>query len=45
MGPHYKWRAKFGGMQVSEATRLRDIESENAKLKKLLAEATCTSTH
>jgi len=35
----YKWRAKFGGMQASEATRLRDIESENAKLKKLLAEA------
>lgn len=35
----YKWRAKFGGMHASEATRLRDIESENAKLKKLLAEA------
>ena len=35
----YKWRAKFGGMQASDATRLREIESENAKLKKLLAEA------
>ena len=35
----YKWRAKFGGMQASEATRLREIEAENAKLKKLLAEA------
>lgn len=35
----YKWRAKFGGMQASEATRLREVESENAKLKKLLAEA------
>jgi putative transposase len=35
----YKWRAKFGGMQGGEATRLRDIESENTKLKKLLAEA------
>ena len=35
----YKWRAKFGGMQVSEAQRLRELESENAKLKKLLAEA------
>ena len=35
----YKWRAKFGGMQASEATRLREIEGENAKLKKLLAEA------
>lgn len=31
--------AKFGGMQASEATRLRQIEGENAKLKKLLAEA------
>ncbi len=35
----YKWRAKFGGMQASEATRLREIESENARLNKLLAEA------
>ncbi len=35
----YKWRAKYGGMQVSEAQRLRELESENAKLKKLLAEA------
>ncbi len=34
-----KWRAKFGGMQVSEAQRLRELESENAKLKRLLAEA------
>ena len=35
----YKWRAKFGGMQVSEAQRLRELESENAKLKRLLANA------
>ena len=35
----YKWRAKFGGMEASDAKRLRDLESENAKLKKLLAEA------
>ncbi len=35
----YKWRAKFGGLQVSEAVRLRELEGENAKLKKLLAEA------
>lgn len=35
----YKWRAKFGGMQVSEAQRLQELESENAKLKRLLAEA------
>ena len=35
----YKWRAKFGGMDVSEAKRLRELEAENAKLKHLLAEA------
>jgi putative transposase len=35
----YKWKAKFGGIEVSEAKRLRALEEENAKLKKLLAEA------
>lgn len=35
----YKWRAKFGGMDVSEARRLRELEAENAKLKHLLTEA------
>jgi putative transposase len=35
----YMWRAKFGGMQASEAQRLRELEAENPKLKKLLAEA------
>ena len=35
----YKWRAKFGGMQVEEAKRLRELEVENGRLKKLLAEA------
>jgi putative transposase len=35
----YKWRTKFGGMDISEARRLRELEGENAKLKKLLAEA------
>jgi len=35
----YKWRAKFGGMDVSDARRLKELEGENAKLKKLLAEA------
>jgi putative transposase len=35
----YKWRAKFGGMEASEAKRLREVEAENSKLKKLLAEA------
>ena len=34
----YNWKAKFGGMDVSEAKRLRKLEDENAKLKKLLAE-------
>ena len=35
----YKWNAKFGGMDVSEAKRLRSLEDENAKLKRLLADA------
>jgi putative transposase len=34
---YYGWKAKFGGMNVSEAQRLRSLEAENAKLKKLLA--------
>ena len=35
----YRWKSKFGGMEVSEAKRLRELEAENARLKKLLAEA------
>jgi putative transposase len=35
----YKWRSKYGGMQVSEAKRLKELETENRKLKLLLAEA------
>jgi putative transposase len=35
----YKWKAKFGGMDVSDARRLKALEDENARLKKLLAEA------
>jgi putative transposase len=35
----YKWKAKYGGLDVSEARRLKAIEAENARLKKLLAEA------
>jgi putative transposase len=35
----YKWKAKFGGLEVSDARKLRALEDENAKLKKLLAEA------
>src|SRR5271167_3889845 len=34
----YNWKAKYGGMDVSEAKRLKQLEEENAKLKKLLAE-------
>ena len=34
----YKWRSKYGGMDVSDAKRLKTFEAENAKLKKLLAE-------
>jgi putative transposase len=35
----YAWKAKFGGMSISDAKRLKQLEEENAKLKKLLAEA------
>lgn len=35
----YNWKSKFGGMDVSEARRLKALESENAKLKRLLADA------
>lgn len=35
----YKWKAKYGGLEVSEAKRLKALEDENARLKKLLAEA------
>jgi putative transposase len=35
----YNWKAKYGGMEVSEAKRLRMVEDENRKLKKLLAES------
>jgi putative transposase len=36
---YYKWKAKFGGMEVSEAKRLKALEEENSKLKRLLADA------
>ena len=35
----YKWKAKYGGLKVSEARRLKSLEDENRRLKKLLAEA------
>lgn len=36
----YKWKSKFGGMEVSDAKRLRALESENSKLKRLVADLT-----
>ena len=36
---YYLWRSKFGGMDVSDAKRLKALEAENSKLKKLLAES------
>ena len=36
---YYAWRSKFGGMDVSDAKRLKTLEAENARLKKLLAES------
>jgi putative transposase len=35
---YYLWRSKFGGMNVSDAKRLRELETENSRLKRLLAE-------
>ena len=36
---YYLWRSKFGGMSVPDAKRLKELETENARLKKLLAES------
>jgi len=36
---YYAWKAKYGGLEVSEAKRLRSLEEENGKLKRLLADA------
>ena len=40
----YKWKAKFGGMEVSEARRLKALEDENTKLKRMLADAMLDKT-
>jgi putative transposase len=40
----YSWKAKFGGMDVSDAKRLKALEEENARLKRLLAEAMLDNT-
>lgn len=39
-GTYYRWKAKFGGMDVSEARRLRELEQENRRLKAAMAELT-----
>ena len=36
---YYAWRSKYGGMEVSDVRRLKSLESENARLKRLLAES------
>jgi len=38
-GTFYKWKAKFGGLDVSDARRLKTLETENGRLKRLLADA------
>ena len=43
-GTFYRWKSKFGGMEVSEAKRLRELEAENARLKRLLAETMLEKT-
>lgn len=40
----YKWKAKYGGLDVSEARRLKALEDENAKLKRMLADAMLDNT-
>jgi putative transposase len=41
----YAWRSKYGGMEVSDARKLKGLEEENARLKKLLAESMLDGTH
>ena len=43
-GTFYRWKSKFGGMDVSEAKRIRELEAENAKLKQLLADTMLEKT-
>jgi putative transposase len=38
-GTYYRWKAKYGGLELSDAKRLRQLEQENARLKRLLADA------
>ena len=43
-GTFYRWKSKYGGMDVSEVKRPKELEAENAKLKKLLAETMLEKT-
>jgi len=43
-GTFYRWKSKYGGMEVSEAKRLRELEAENSKLKRLLADTMLEKT-
>ena len=43
-GTFYKWKSKYGGMDVNEARRLKELETENARLKKLLADTLLEKT-
>lgn len=43
-GTFYNWKAKYGGMDVSDARRLKQLEAENSKLKKALAESVLDAT-
>ncbi len=38
-GTYYRWKAKYGGLELSDAKRLRQLEQENTRLKRLLADA------
>lgn len=43
-GTFYRWKSKYGGMEVSDAKRLRELETENGKLKRLLADTLLEKT-
>jgi putative transposase len=43
-GTFYRWKSQFGGMELSEAKRLRELEAENARLKRLLADTLLEKT-
>ena len=43
-GTFYKWKSKYGGMDVNEARRLKELETENARLKRLLADTLLEKT-